>query len=134
VAAARTGGIKLIVETMALFLFIPLLFACSEGLPAQELPGDPAQGEKVFNAYGCNGCHKVSGEGGTVGPDLSDIGRLAGTLKPGVNAEAFIREAIVQPDAFTQKGRQAGLMPQDYGQRLSRQEIDDLVAYLLTLK
>jgi mono/diheme cytochrome c family protein len=125
----------LIIAGMVLFLLVPpLLFACGEGLPRQELPGDPARGEEVFNAYDCKGCHKVKGAGGIAGPDLSDVGGLAGTLKPGVTAEAFIREAIVQPDAFTRKGYRAGLMPQDYEQRLSRQELDDLIAYLLTLK
>jgi mono/diheme cytochrome c family protein len=133
-APQGTGGVKLIVGGVVLFLFAPLLLSCVRGLPAQELPGDPAEGEKVFNAHGCNGCHTVGGEGSTVGPDLSDVGRLAGTLKPGLRAEVFIREAIVQPDIFTRKGYRAGLMPRDYGQRLSQQELDDLVAYLLTLK
>jgi mono/diheme cytochrome c family protein len=129
------SGIKLILGGMALFLFAPLLLlSCGGGLPTPELPGDPTRGEKAFSTYGCRGCHMVNGKGGTVGPDLSDIGGLAGTLKPGVTAEAFIHEAIAQPDAFVRKGYQAGLMPGDYEQRLSRQEFDDLVAYLLTLK
>lgn len=41
-------------------------------LPALELTGDPANGESVFAANGCGGCHTLAAAGaaGAVGPNL----------------------------------------------------------------
>jgi cytochrome c oxidase subunit 2 len=47
----------------------------------------------------------------------------------GKNAR-FIRESIVNPDAEIAEGFQPGLMPKDYGDKLSDQELADLVAFL----
>jgi putative heme-binding domain-containing protein len=45
--------------------------------PATLAGGDPVRGEAVFKSSEarCSACHKVRGQGGTVGPDLSDVGR-----------------------------------------------------------
>ncbi len=54
--------------------------------------GDPGHGEEVFQSA-CLGCHILKGEGGNVGPDLSNIGTKG--LK-------YISESILQPSsAFT---------------------------------
>jgi putative heme-binding domain-containing protein len=56
------------------------------------LPGDAKAGSEIFWAKaGCGGCHSVSGEGGKLGPDLSNIGA--------VRSVPALREAIVDPDA-----------------------------------
>jgi putative heme-binding domain-containing protein len=49
--------------------------------------GDPGAGEEVF-ADNCSECHKVKGEGGEIGPDLSAV------AKQGVKS---IRESILRP-------------------------------------
>jgi len=42
--------------------------------PPKEAPrGDAPNGEKVFRAR-CSGCHRVNGQGGVLGPDLSRVG------------------------------------------------------------
>ncbi|HWB09234.1 MAG TPA: PVC-type heme-binding CxxCH protein [Pirellulales bacterium] len=43
-----------------------------------ETAARPAAGRNVFfsQRVGCYGCHRVAGKGGTVGPDLSQIGRF----------------------------------------------------------
>jgi putative heme-binding domain-containing protein len=33
----------------------------------------PAIGEKIFVEASCKGCHKVAGEGGVIGPELTDV-------------------------------------------------------------
>ncbi|MBI5125009.1 MAG: c-type cytochrome [Planctomycetes bacterium] len=54
--------------------------------------GDPGHGEEVFQSA-CLGCHVLKGEGGNVGPDLSNIG--AKGLK-------YISESILLPaSSFT---------------------------------
>jgi putative heme-binding domain-containing protein len=56
------------------------------------LPGDPKAGATVFwSKAGCGNCHSVAGEGGKLGPDLSNIGA--------VRSVPILREAIIDPDA-----------------------------------
>ncbi len=89
-------------------------------------PGGGAEnGKQIFVAQGCGGCHALSAAGtnGTTGPDLDEV--LEGL------DEASIRESIVDPDAQIAEGFEAGLMPKDYGDKLSDQELSDLVAFLL---
>jgi len=38
-------------------------------------PGDPARGQELYEAR-CTRCHRVNGEGGRMGPDLSRIGAV----------------------------------------------------------
>ena len=39
------------------------------------VPGDPVRGEGIYRGKGkCAPCHTVKGEGGRMGPDLSEIG------------------------------------------------------------
>jgi putative heme-binding domain-containing protein len=54
-------------------------------------PGEPARGESLFRAKGCTKCHRVNGEGGRLGPDLSNIGA--------VRSVNHLRQAIVDPNA-----------------------------------
>lgn len=87
--------------------------------------GGAETGKQVFTAQGCGGCHALSAAGtnGTAGPDLDDV--LQG------QDEASVRESIVDPDAQITEGFEAGVMPKDYGDKLSDQELSDLVAFLL---
>lgn len=61
--------------------------------PASEakLPGDPAEGEKVFWSAKaeCSNCHAIRGRGSRTGPDLSTIG----STQPAT----LLRESILQP-------------------------------------
>jgi len=56
------------------------------------LPGDRERGRDVFEgASGCGSCHIIEGQGGILGPDLSDVG-----LRRGAD---YLRESLVSPDA-----------------------------------
>lgn len=85
-----------------------------------------ADGKALFAStdLGCGACHKLAdaGTAGTTGPDLGQV--LAG------QSAAAIRESIVAPDKAIAKGFAKGVMPQDYGTRLSPQQLDALVKYL----
>jgi len=39
--------------------------------------GDAVRGRDLFETRGCMNCHRVNGEGGRRGPDLSRVGRVA---------------------------------------------------------
>jgi cytochrome c oxidase subunit II len=44
---------------------------------------------------------------------------------------AFIRRSIVDPNADVTRGYDPNIMPQDFGDKLSKEELDALVKYLL---
>ena len=44
---------------------------------------------------------------------------------------AFVRESIVDPSAEVEQGFPDGVMPADFGDKLSPEELDALVKYLL---
>jgi cytochrome c oxidase cbb3-type subunit 3 len=138
------------------------------------VPGNAQHGAELYASAGCGGCHVIKGEGGIVGPELTDIAARRGP--------AYLRESIVKPaashppgylvvravpksgpelrgirvneDVFFVDIRDAGgtihtlekadlarldreidasLMP-SYESRLSSDQLDDLVAYLSTLR
>ncbi len=101
--------------------------------PSAEEAADPiARGEQLFVASGCGGCHAIEGISyGEVGPNLTQIAGVAATRKDGVSAEDYIRESIVNPNAFVVEGYEPNIMPQNYGQQLSSRELNDLIDYLL---
>ena len=92
--------------------------------PPPASKGDATAGKEVFLAQGCNNCHTFSAAGstGSVGPNLDEA------LK-GKDA-AFVRESVVDPNKTIAKGYPPSVMPQDFGQKLTPEQLDDLVAFL----
>lgn len=100
--------------------------------------GDPQRGREIFESGGekyteqfyCSRCHSLDGTGG-YGPTMQGIAVLAGERVPGMTAEAYIRQSILDPDAFIVEGylQNMGLL---HSRLLSQQEVEDLVAFLLT--
>ena len=148
-------------------------FVKSVNAPAYEakLSGNADSGRAIFNGKGgCAGCHMLRGQGGALGPDLTNAGMARSVPQ--------LREAIVKPSekptegyrgviVTTKKGEKIkgaakdntnyaisvmdssghlhllskinlsevvfskrSLMPEDYSQRFSPQEIEDLIAFL----
>ena len=111
--------------------------------PAQVEPGDPARGKQVYLEAGCGNCHVFEAAGSTrnVAPNLDAV--------VAKYDEAFVRESIVNPNAFIEKGAGGTIgkgapyrasMPA-YGpnadlaeNKLSAQEIEDLVEFLMSAK
>jgi len=125
---------KIPVLLLTLSLVLLLVAACGGG--GKEAPGgdmDPnaAAGKALFEQTtlegnpGCVTCHSIEPGKTVVGPSMAGIAS---------KGEDFIRESIVNPDADITEGFPAGTMPQDYGQKLSEEQINQLVAYLMTLK
>ena len=52
----------------------------------------------------------------------------------GQSAEDYLRESIVDPNAFVVDGYGANIMTGTYGSSLTEQQIADLVAYMQSLK
>jgi cytochrome c oxidase subunit II len=90
-------------------------------------------GKEVFTANGCGGCHQLAdaGSSGTTGPSLDDLMQSAEENGAGKPPEEYVRESIVNPDAFVVEGFPDGTMPQNFGEDLTPEQIDALVKYLL---
>lgn len=121
-----------------LVVFVLGVAACGGGDAAPVAgTGDAAEGEKVFNevaAPACGTCHSLEAGVAGVGPSLANIGAEAGSRVSGVSAEDFLRRSVEDPNADIADGFVANVMAGTYGTQLSDQEINDLVAYMLTLK
>lgn len=89
--------------------------------------GDAAAlGRETF-VQSCGSCHTLAdaGTSGAAGPDLTTA--LRG------QSEEQIREDIVDPDARIAEGFQAGVMPGNFSETLSAEQIDGLVTYLVSV-
>ena len=104
-----------------------------EGAEAPEASEEAAEveeassgGAQVFASTGCGSCHtfKAANSTGTVGPNLNEY------LAPDDN-QAGIEEMIVDPNAEIAEGYSANVMPQEYGQALSKPELEQLVHFLI---
>ena len=87
-----------------------------------------ALGRQTFTGDGgCGACHTLA-EAGTTGTTGPDLGRaLRG------QSQADLRTDIVDPNARITPGYSANIMPPNFGQTLSAQQLDGLVAYLATV-
>ena len=92
------------------------------GAKPPEVEGGP--GAQVFANNGCGSCHTLAAakSSGNLGPNLDEV-------LPGQD-EQMIEEDIVDPEAEIAKGYPAGLMPAEFGEKLSKEEIENLVEYL----
>lgn len=79
-------------------------------------------------------CHDTTSGATIVGPSLKGIAERAGSREPGKSADYYLHESIMAPNAYVVSGFPANTMPQNFAQTLSSQQIDDLVAYLKSLK
>jgi nitric oxide reductase subunit C len=134
---------------LVVLLITLALTACGNGgatPPTPEPRGNAENGKALFdqpalaNGPGCTTCHSLERGRVIVGPSLADVATMAADTiqKPGYKGSAknpadFLRESVVNPDAYIAEGFTAGVMPKNYA-GLTAQELDDLVAYLLTLK
>lgn len=89
--------------------------------------GGDVLGKQTFASAGCGGCHLLTQAGGTgeVGPDLDKV-------LPELTPEQ-IRQSIVDPNAEITAGYQPDVMPQDFGESLTSEQLDALVGYLASI-
>jgi cytochrome c oxidase subunit 2 len=90
-------------------------------------------GLAVFNNQGCSACHtfKPAGSSATTGPDLDNL--AADARRAGQPLDAFVRESIIDPNAYIEKGYQPNIMPRTF-KSLPKQQLDALVQFLTGAK
>lgn len=103
--------------------------------------GNAANGEDLYSsavigpnsAPGCITCHSLEEGVVIVGPSHAGLAARAGTYVAGMSDVEYLRESIVEPNAHLVEGFGADIMYQNYGADLTEEQINDLVAYMLTL-
>lgn len=138
---------KKILLLMLAFAAVLLLGACGGGggdtAGSGDSPiGDAANGEKLYNqtvigsasAPGCVTCHSLEPGVVLVGPSHAGVATRAGSYVEGMSAEEYLRESIMDPDAHVVEGFSPGVMYQNFGEELQAREVNDLIAYMMTLK
>ena len=90
------------------------------GIPGAPPKGDPQRGERIYQSWGCPTCHTLDGKGGKIGPDLARAGETH-------TDPYWFRRYLSDPRS---------IIPTSVKQpvKLSDADMDDLVAYLMTLK
>ena len=71
----------------------------------------------------------LAGASGSIGPNLNELAQAAGKRKPGTSPDEYVRESLLEPDAFSAPGFQGG-MPSFEGQ-LDDKQLKLLIDYLL---
>lgn len=110
----------------------------------EEITPDAARGELLYNGQeraqaqpvvlGCSGCHL----GGAQAPDTvmtwdNTVNiRLDEAQFAGYTPEQYLIESIVNPNAYVVPPYASGVMPQNYNEQLSVQDVADIIAYLRT--
>jgi mono/diheme cytochrome c family protein len=93
------------------------------GIEPPQAPGGP--GGQVFANNGCGACHALAAaqSSGTVGPNLDEV-------LPGQNA-SMVETSIVDPNDEITPGFQPGVMPTNYGDTISPEDLELLVQFLV---
>lgn len=112
-----------------------LLSACSSSSTGVGQTSDPAvlRGKGLFNGT-CASCHATTDDDVIVGPSLAGIVERAGARLPSVDAETYMRQSILDPRAYTVEGYPDNIMPINYEQVFTPEDIDAILVYLHTLK
>jgi len=103
------------------------LIGCSS-----EPRSDLEKGQRIFS-QNCSSCHSTTPGQVIVGPSLAGVGERAETPVPGLVARDYIRQSILDPEAYTVDGFPS-LMPTNFRNRFNNEQLDLLIGYLLTLE
>lgn len=112
----------------------------TETAEAPEPTDGPRAPEILFGnpptGMACVACHNLelpedANNRGIVGPNMGNLADHAGARVPGEDAATYVHNSIVTPGAHLVQGYPAGVMPQDFATRMTAEEIDAMVAWLL---
>ncbi|MCW5873722.1 MAG: cytochrome c [Anaerolineales bacterium] len=100
--------------------------------PTAELSAQEEQGKRAFSQY-CGACHSIVGDTSIVGPSMAGIATRAETRIEGMSAHDYLIESILDPGAYLVPGFD-NLMPSTWGTTLTGEQMDAIIAFMLTLK
>lgn len=108
------------------------------GLPGEDMGAlataglaDATTGDQIFTAAGCGSCHTFApaGTSASIGPSLDELAQAAQAAN--ADPAEYATESIEDPDAVIADGFDSGVMPANYGEQLTPEQIEALSQYLL---
>ena len=136
-AEAALAILVVIALGAALFLFTGESLGAGSSDTTEPIAFDPAaaaRGQITAESTGCLQCHTVNGATSTAPTwkGLSGSNRPLASGESVTADEAYLRNAIIDPASQVVKGYDA-IMPADYGDALTDEELEALVAYINSL-
>lgn len=98
-----------------------------------DIQGDPQAGQTLYNgALACAGCHANGAVAPTVEGTWTRVQevRLLEAQFAGYTGEEYLAESITHPNEYISPGYGANIMPPNFADRLTYQQLGDMVAYL----
>ena len=105
---------------MRILLAASVLLAFLGSLAAPVLAGDAKAGAETYKTEKCTMCHQIAGQGGRMGGSLDGVGSKR-------DAD-WLKRCIKNPKSLDPAAKMKAYP------NISDKDLDDLVAYLLTLK
>lgn len=144
---------RLIYPYLLLIVFAIILTACGSSdtgeIVSDDISGTVMHGKSLYeqtvigtnSAPGCTTCHSLEAGVTLVGPSHAGLASRATEIIKSADytgnaktVEEYLRESIVNPNIYVEEGFPPSVMYPNYEKELSAQEIDDIVAFMLTLK
>jgi len=129
-------GRRRLVPMLLLLMGLVSLAACGGGeadaLPEPTLSPELAAGRKVFVTH-CGACHSPTAETVIVGPALAGIAVHGAERVDGLDARTYVYNSIMRPSDFVLPGFE-DVMPKDLAKKLTGEELDAVVVYVLSLE
>lgn len=135
-ADQRRAEVRQQAEDLGLIVVEPTPEGGTEGETAAASAGPSpeliANGKQAYDDYECYNCHKIGGKGGVKrrGPELDSVGLL---LSPDA-----IKAELLNPTASLALGFEKEYdkvtMPDDFGERMSKSDIEAVAAYMVSLQ
>lgn len=124
-------------KLLILWAWAVLLAACGgavepTAVPTPTLTAQETLGKTVFQ-QNCASCHSNVADQIIVGPSLFGVEQRAARRVPGQDAHTYLLTSIMRPNDYVVAGFD-NLMPESFAKSLTGEEIDAVVAYLLTLQ
>ncbi len=98
---------------------------------------DPVErGQQVYQQFGCNACHSLDGSV-SVGPSWQGVYQSQEQLTDGSTVtvdEAYLHESIVDPNAKVVAGFNPGIMPQNFGEVMTEEQIADIIEFIKSIR
>jgi cytochrome c oxidase subunit 2 len=102
-----------------------------------DLSEDPVvRGQQFAQQYGCVACHSVDGSR-IVGPTWQNVCGSTETFTDGSSVtvdEEYLYESIINPGAKIVEGYPPGVMPSNYAEQLTENQINDIVEYICSIQ
>jgi mono/diheme cytochrome c family protein len=124
--------IKFVLAVLAAALSLAACSAASTPVPTPTPDPFILQGQAVFNAR-CATCHALVPDTIIIGPSLYGVATRAETRVPGLSAEEYITLSILRPGDYVVEGFN-NVMITNFAKEVTSEEMNALVAFLLTLK